>query len=85
MAGGIRYLVCCDDCGVDAIPNEEVNGEYATEVIARTVRDWAATEGGWLLTDPNTEEQWLSCPECAAIQRKKMSVPVLKLVPSVKE
>ena len=61
MAGGIRYIVCCDDCGVDAD-----EAEYATEAIAQTVRDWVSTVGGWLWRKPNTEDQWLTCPECSA-------------------
>lgn len=79
-------MVCCDGCGIDVtLPNQEQGVEYGTEQIARSVRDWAATHGGWLLRDPNTEEQWLTCPECSAIDRQKMSVVTLTLVHSSKE
>ena len=85
MAGGIRYIVCCDDCGVDVVldgPNP--GGEYSTEMIARCVRDWASRAGGWLLKNPNTDEAWLSCPECAGVERKagNLSVRHLKLAPN---
>lgn len=86
MAGGIRYIVCCDDCGVDVVldgPNP--GGEYSTEQIARCVRDWAAMQGGWLLKNPNTDDAWLSCPECAAAVHGKppvLSVRHLKLAPN---
>ncbi len=79
MSGGIRYIVCCDDCGVDADSDEvhTYDGEYATEAIARSVRDWASKQGGWLWRNPNTEDEWLTCPECAAIEN--LSVPRLRL------
>lgn len=85
MAGGIRYLVCCDDCGVDAMPNDQAGSEYTTEQIALSIRQWAITTAGWLLRDPSTEEEWLSCPECSAVatNARKMSAPTLRLVPNV--
>lgn len=80
MAGGIRYTVCCDGCGIDAQVGEQENCEYVTEVAAIAVREWASTVGGWLWRDPNTDDQWLTCPECSAIDKSKLSVPQLKLV-----
>ena len=56
-------MVCCDECGVDVDAEE-----YATEAIAMSVRDYASKEGGWLWRNPNTEDQWLTCPECSAIE-----------------
>ena len=79
MAGGIRYLVCCDGCGVDAMPRDDMNTDYNTEQVAIAVREWAITVGGWLWRNPNTDDQWLTCPECSAVA-PKMSVRHLSLV-----
>ena len=79
MSGGIRYIVCCDGCGVDANTDTEQLGQqdYNTEAIAQSVRDWASRQGGWLWRNPNTDEEWLTCPECSA---EDLSVPVVRLL-----
>ena len=80
MSGGIRYIVCCDDCGVDAQheDGQDCGGEYITEQIARSVRDWTSKQGGWLWRNPGTnDDEWLSCPECAAVEN--LSVAPLRL------
>lgn len=64
VSGGIRFLVCCDGCAVDADEDE-----YQTLVTAIAARDWASREGGWLLRNPGTDEEWLTCPECSAAGR----------------
>jgi hypothetical protein len=62
MAGGIRYVVCCDYCGIDATDVES----FVTEAAAMHARDWVSHEGGWLWRKPNHFGEELLCPECAA-------------------
>jgi hypothetical protein len=63
MSGGIRYLACCDGCGIDVNLDRD---EYFTLAQATAARDWASRVGGWLWRKPNTDDQWLTCPECTA-------------------
>ena len=62
------------------MPRDDMNTEYSTEQVAIAVREWATQLGGWLWANPNTEDQWLTCPACSATERKKMSVRHLSLV-----
>lgn len=59
-------MVCCDGCGIEADP---YCCEYFTVKEAVSARDWITRQGGWLWQKPNTDDEWLTCPECAAMGR----------------
>jgi len=75
MGGGIRYIVCCDGCGVDALDN---GIEYFSMAEAQAARQWVTHQGGWLLKAPDTDDQWLTCPECSGREKPKPHLSVVR-------